>query len=129
MKNISVGAFSVGAILGLAISTLVLAQTVPDVRNPTGVAFTCSADHAAVSSYELDILKPDSTVLQTLNLGKPAADATNTCNAAINVQPIAFGVGYSMRVRAMAGTAASDYAVSVNKFDRVPGPPSKVTVK
>jgi uncharacterized protein YfaS (alpha-2-macroglobulin family) len=101
----------------------------PDVNNPTGVTFTASADHATIDSYELDILRPDGTVLQTLNLGKPTPDATNTVTAPINVQPIAFAAGYSVRLRAKAGTAVSDYAVSQNKFNRVPGPPSKVTVK
>lgn len=101
----------------------------PDVSNPSGVTFTASADHSAIDSYELDILRPDGSVLQTLNLGKPQPDATNTCTAPLNVQPIAFGSGYSVRVRAKAGTAVSTYAVSENKFDRVPGGPSKVIVK
>ena len=105
------------------------AQSVPDVNNPTAVTFAPSVDHSQVSSYELDILRPDTTVLQTLNLGKPVPDGTNTCTANINVQPVAFGAGYSVRVRAVAGTAFSDYAVSVNKFNRVPGGPTKVTIK
>jgi hypothetical protein len=105
------------------------AQSPADVNNPSAVTFTASADHASVDSYELDILRPDGTVLQTLNIGKPAPDATNTCTAPINVQPIAFAAGYTVRLRAKAGTAVSDYTVSVNKFNRVPGPPTKVTVK
>jgi hypothetical protein len=100
-----------------------------DVNNPSGVTFTASTDHATIDSYELDILRPDGTVLQTLNLGKPTPDATNTVTAPINVQPIAFASGYSVRVRAKAGTAVSDYTVSLNKFNRVPGAPTKVTVK
>jgi hypothetical protein len=105
------------------------AQLPPDVNNPSGVQFTASADHATIDGYELDILRPDGTVLQTLNLGKPTPDATTTCTAPVNVQPIAFASGYSMRVRAKAGTAASDYTVSQNKFNRVPGSPTKVIVK
>lgn len=105
------------------------AQLVPDVSNPTGVTFTASADHATIDSYELDILRPDGTVLQTLNLGKPAPDVTQTCTAPINVQPVAFGVGYSVQVRAKAGTAVSANVASVNKFNRIPGGPSKVTIK
>lgn len=106
-----------------------LQVTVPDVDNPSGVDFTASLDHATIDSYELDILRPDSTVLQTLNLGKPTPDASNTVHAPLNVQPVAFGVGYTVRVRAKAGTAFSPYALSVNKFNRVPGGPSKVTLK
>jgi hypothetical protein len=100
-----------------------------DVNNPSGVTFTASADHATVDSYELDILRPDATVLQTLNLGKPTPDSTQTCTAPLNVQPIAFGAGYSLQLRAKAGTAVSANALSVNKFNRVPGAPSKVIAK
>jgi hypothetical protein len=100
-----------------------------DVNNPSGVTFTASADHATVDSYELDILRPDNSVLQTLNLGKPTPDATQTCTAPLNVQPVAFGNGYSVQVRAKAGTAVSANAVSLNKFNRVPGAPSKVIAK
>jgi hypothetical protein len=100
-----------------------------DVNNPSGVTFTASADHATVDSYELDILRPDATVLQTLNLGKPTPDATQTCTAPLNVQPVAFGNGYSVQVRAKAGTAVSANALSLNKFNRVPGAPSKVIAK
>jgi hypothetical protein len=100
-----------------------------DVDNPSAVAFTPSIDHALVTNYELDILRPDGTVLQTINIAKPTPDATNTCTAAVNVQPVAFGTGYSFRLRAIAGTAASAYTVSVNKFNRVPGAPSKLTGK
>ena len=113
----------------LCIAGNAAAQLPADVNNPSAVAFTASADHTLVDSYELDILRPDGTVLQTLNLGKPVPDSTNTCTAPINVQPIAFASGYSVRVRAKAGTAVSDYAVSQNKFNRVPGAPSKVILK
>jgi hypothetical protein len=110
-------------------SLVTTVQTVvPDVNNPTAISFTPSTDHASIDSYEMDILRPDGTVLQTLNIGKPAPDATNTCVAAINVQPVKFGVGYSVRLRALAGGAASDYVNSDNKFNRVPGAPSKVKV-
>jgi hypothetical protein len=116
------------AVLNL-LSTPLFAQTVPDVQNPRSVEFTASPDHALIDSYELDILRPDGTVLQTLNIGKPVPDSTNVCNAPVNVQPVAFATGYSMRLRARAGTAVSTDTVSVNKFDRVPGPPSRLTAK
>lgn len=111
------------------LAAAVFAQLSPDVTNPSGVQFTASPDHALLDSYELDILRPDGTVLQTLNLGKPTPDATNTISAPLNVQPIAFANSYSVRIRAKAGTAVSADALSVNKFNRVPGSPTKVTVK
>jgi len=100
-----------------------------DVNNPTAVEFTASVDHALLDGYEMDILRPDNSVLQTLNLGKPAPGVNSIIRANINVQPIAFGNGYSVRVRARAGTAASDYVVSSNKFNRVPGAPGTPVVK
>jgi len=116
-------------VVALLLCSGVAAAQTPDVNNPSAVTFTPSTDHATVDSYELDILRPDATVLQTLNLGKPVPDGTNTCTAPVNVQPIAFGAGYSMRLRAKAGTAVSDYTVSLNKFNRVPGPPTKLIAK
>lgn len=119
----------IGCVVGwLCMAGSAAAQS-PDVDNPSAVQFTASLDHASLDSYELDILRPDGSVLQTLNLGKPTPDATQTCSANINVQPIAFASGYTVRVRAKAGTAVSSYSVSLNKFNRVPGSPSKVTVK
>lgn len=104
-------------------------RTQGDVNNPAGVEFVASIDHATVDGYDLDILRPDSTVLQTINLGKPTPNASQVINAPLNVQPIAFGNGYSVRVRARAGTAFSDYSVSTNKFNRIPGAPSKLTLR
>lgn len=106
------------------------AQTAPpDVKNPTVVEWVASADHAASDSYELDIVKPDGTTLQTLNMGKPAPDANQVCRATLNIQPIAFAKGYSTRLRAKAGTAVSDDTLGLNKFERAPGPPSKLIAK
>lgn len=111
-------------------TTPAMAQTPPpDVNNPTAVEFTVSTDHAAITSYEMDILRPDGTVLQTINLGKPTPDASNTVRADLNVQPVAFGTGYTVRVRAIAGTAASDYTDSINKFNRVPGKPGQPVLR
>lgn len=117
-------------ILVLLTATAAQAQDpVPDVKNPSAVEFTPSPDHALVDSYELDILRPDGTVLQTINIGKPSPDATNTCRAPINVQPVAFGVGYRTRLRARAGTAFSDYTLSLNAFERAPGGPSRLIAR
>jgi hypothetical protein len=119
-------------VLLLAAALLLITATLyaqSDVNNPTGIEFTASTDHAGIDSYEVDILRPDESVLQTLNIGKPVPDASNTITATINVQPIAFATGYSVRVRARAGTAVSDYAVSINKFNRVPGGPGRPTIR
>ena len=125
--------FSLVLLLLLACAVSLSAAQLPtppaDINNPSGIQFTPSTDHANVDSYELDILRPDGTVLQTLNVGKPTPDANNVCTAPINVQPITFGVGYTMRLRAKAGTAYSDYTPSENKFNRVPGGPSKLVLK
>src|SRR6266545_7559063 len=107
-------------VVWFALASAAVAQTVADVDNPRAIEFTPSIDDALVDSYELDILRPDGSVLQTINIGKPTPDATNTCTAPLNVQPVAFAVGYSVRVRAKAGTAVSEDAVSVNKFTRKP---------
>lgn len=98
---------------------------VADVNNPTGAEWDCSADHATIDGYELDLLRPDGSVLQTLSFldaAKPVPVA-GKCRVGLNVQPVAFGVGYSARVRAKGATAYSDYSVSVNKFNRIPGKP------
>jgi hypothetical protein len=101
---------------------------VPDVNNPRGVQFTASADHAQIDSYELSIFRPTGTLLQVLNVGKPTPDANNICTVQLNVQPISFGVGYTVQMTARAGTAVSDPVDAVNKFNRVPGGSSNVVI-
>jgi hypothetical protein len=108
---------------------LAILQPPADVNNPSKVTFTVSGDHEAVTSYALDILRPDGSLLQTLNIGKPAPDATGTAEAGLNVQPVAFGKGYMVELRALVGDAASDNVRGDNKFNRVPGGPGKVVVK
>ena len=105
------------------------AQAIADVNNPSKIEFTVSTDHDRVTNYELDILRPDGSVLQTLNLGKPTPDANGLVDVPLNVQPVTFGKGYSVQVRAIANGALSDNAPSVNKFNRVPGSSSKVVAK
>lgn len=117
-------------LLGVAVPAS--AQTPPaDVNNPNAVAFTPSVDHAQLDRYDIEILRPDGSVLQTINAGKPVPDATNTCTVPLNVQPVSFGTGYSVRVRSVAGTAKSGdtEGLSQNKFNRVPGGPTKAVVK
>lgn len=116
-----------GVLLLLLVVLPVLAQAA-DVNNPTAVTWTASADHATVDGYTVEILRPDGSLLQTLDALKPTPDATNTCRFSLSVQSVAFASGYSVRVRARAGTAVSDWSLSVNKFNRVPGKPGVVTV-
>ena len=123
-------------LLRLALTAFVLllpapasAQVPADVNNPSKVTFTVSSDHAAVTGYELDILRPDGSVLQTLNLGKPTPDGAGTVEAPLNVQPVTFGKGYAVQVRAVANEALSDNVVSENKFNSLPGGPAKVAVR
>jgi len=104
-------------------------QVAADVNNPSKIAFTVSADHALVSNYEADIVRPDGSVAQTLNIGKPSPDGAGNVEAPINVQPVTFGKGYWIVVRARANDAVSDDVRSENKFNRVPGGPSKVVAK
>lgn len=119
----------------LVISVIVLiaatagAQTAPNVTNPTSYEFLASADHAVIDRYEVDILKADGSLLQTLNIGKPTPDATNLITATMNVQPVMFGTNYSLQARACAGAVCSDNAPSLNKFDRKPGKPGGGTAK
>lgn len=101
-----------------------------DVNNPKAVSWVASTDHALIDGYTIDLLKPDGvTVLQTLDGGKPSVSTAGECAFALNVQPVAFGVGYSVRVRARASTAISEWSVSVNKFNRTPGKPGVVTIQ
>lgn len=112
--------------LSLMMCPAAMAQTIADVDNPSGAVWTCSSDHAIIDGYSLDLLRPDGTVLQTLTFigtSKPTPNASNDCQVAINVQPIAFASGYSARVKAVAGTASSAYTASLNRFNRVPGRP------
>jgi len=117
----------------LAVVALVLVaargQTQTNIRNPTGYEFTASTDHTLIDRYDLDILNAAGTVIQTLNIGKPTPNGTGLITGALNVQPITFGAGYSIQVRAIVGTVASDNAVSSNKFDRVPGKPGLPLLK
>jgi hypothetical protein len=101
----------------------------PDVNNPTKIEWTASADHATIDGYTLDILNSSNVVIQTLDLGKPAPDVNNLCVANLNVQPVTFGSGYYVTLRARANNVFSAATVSQNKFNRVPGAPTKPVVK
>ena len=100
------------------------------IRNPSVATFTASPDHAQVSSYQIGYFLPGATdPVQTADVGKPTPDATNTCTITLNVQPLGFGAAYIAKVKALAGTVASDWSEASNPFDRVPGRPTKPVVK
>lgn len=119
-------------ILILALILLPSIGYAQDIDNPRGVTFIASSDHAQIDGYDVEIVDGNGDIVQTLDGGKPTPDATNTCTVVLNVQPIKFGMGYTIRVRARAtstsGPVYSDYAISVNKFNRRPGNPTKVTI-
>jgi opacity protein-like surface antigen len=118
-------AVTVFALLGLA--AVASAQT---LKNPSVATFTASVDHATVDKYTIGYFAPGATSpVQTADLGKPTPDATQTCTVTLNVMPLTFGAAYIAKVKAIAGTAESDWSAASNPFDRAPGPPSKPTVK
>jgi len=109
------------------VSAPVVAQTLP---NPTGAEWTCSADHAAVTSYDIGwFLAGATSPVSTVDLGKPTGPTL--CTAVINVQPLAFAE-YTAKVRAkITGTPTlySEWSDPSNLFQRVPGKPGGVVVK
>ncbi len=116
-------------LLTLAMVGLAATAQAQNVKNPSRAEWTCSADHAVIDGYRLDIMDKTGAVLQTLDMGKPTPDATNTCAGALNVQPVKFDTNYVARIRAYAGAAESDNSTNSNAFDRVPGKPSNVVLK
>jgi hypothetical protein len=119
--------FCLFALMGFAAAAS--AQTKP--VNPTQGTFTASPDHAQISSYVIGIFATATatTPVRTQDIGKPTPDATQTCAFTFSTQPVAFGVDYVARVKAVAGGAESVWSEVSNPFDRVPGPPSKIVIK
>lgn len=120
--------------LGLIVmASMASAQPVP---NPTRLHFTASLDHQAVTTYEVGWFLAGATdAVSTVDLGKPAPDTVTGCaspapciEAAVNVMPLPFAE-YTAKVRARAGTLASDWSVASNPFVRVPGAPGGPVVK
>lgn len=127
----------------LAFAGVAQAQT-PPVKNPGGVTFT-SVDHnsAAVTGYTVEILRPDNSVLSTIQVAKSATTIVDPGTVAtgprvrinLNVQPIAFG-NYTLRLFTVAtatapatGSVLSDPSPNSDVWERVPGPPSKGTLQ
>ena len=117
--------FFVFLLLGLTAS-VARAQT---VINPTGVEFTASLDHSAISSYEIGwFLGAEIDPVSMLDIGKPAPDASNLCKVAINVMPPPFNQ-YTAKIRAKAGAVYGEWSDPSNLFFRAPGKPGGVTIK
>ncbi len=102
-----------------------LLQTAP-VKNPTSVTVACP-DHAQDTGHEIDIVS-DGVVVQTIQGGDPAASTDGSVTFALNVQPIKFG-GYTVVVRATAGTIKSPDSPASDVWERSPGAPGKPVVK
>lgn len=113
-------------LLVLLLPALASAQTAP-VKNPTKAIFT-SPDAASVTGYEVDIIGPTGTVVQTLTFPATAPDANGDVTLTLNVQPVAFGV-YTAVVRAVSAGLKSVNSEPSNTWERVPGQPSKPKVQ
>lgn len=116
------------ALVGLLLA--VVPATAQAIRNPSVATFTASVDHAQIDKYVIGYFLPGASApVQTADLGKPTPDATQTCQVTLNTMPLSFGKDYTAKVKAVAGTAESDWSSPSNFFDRAPGPPSKPVVK
>jgi hypothetical protein len=118
-------------IVRLALVCLALVPTVAHaqtVKNPTGATFTASPDHALITSYTIGYFLAGATApVQEAGLGKPVPDGTQTCAVVLDTRPLGFGA-YTAKVKALAGTVASDWSAASNAFDRSPLPPASAPV-
>lgn len=126
-KSVFVVAVILALMAGFAATAIAL-QT-GNVRNPSAIEFTPSADHAQIDSYQVEWVNSSDTVVATISVGKPTVGTGNLITTTVSVQSLPFGINYYAKIYAVAGSARSDAAISVNKFDRVPGPPSNGKVK
>ena len=124
-----------GLVFVLLCVVMVLPSAAQTVNNPTQVQWNPSADHSAVTSYEVAyfIGGAAAPVSPPVDLGKPTPDAQNVCTANINTQPLGFNT-YTAKMRAKvvvdaATTLYSDWSDPSNPFQRVPGKPGKPVPK
>lgn len=102
----------------MELAMAVVLQTAPLVRNPRYAVFECP-DHALDTNHDIQILKPDGSVLTTLtDVGDPDA-VGGTVTVQFSVQPIAFGQ-YRARVRAKAGALVGDWSEPSDVWERAP---------
>lgn len=123
--------------LVFAVLVLAVAAQVPPVKNPRTVIIPCDdtsttnltcADAKQVTSYEVDIVRTDGSVLQTLNVPAVPPNASNEVRLAVNVQPTAFGT-YTFVVRAIAAGVETDNSPASDPWTRAPGTPGKPLVQ
>lgn len=107
-----------------------LAALAQNVKNPSAIAFS-SADHAKVTTYEVDIISSAGTVVQSVQAGKGTQDAAGVVTVPFAVQSLAFGT-YTIKVRAVVTqgttTLKSVDSASSPAWDRVPSQPVMVTI-
>lgn len=123
------------AALLLTIPVCVNAQT---LNNPTTATFTASADQntvengvAILTSYEVRLYSQDgATKINTLNIGKPTPDATNTITFSQlkNVYVSAPAGTYTVKVAAVGPGGSSETPAS-DPFTVSPRAPSAPTGK
>jgi hypothetical protein len=116
----------------LLVPSTVFAQL---VINPTKAQFTPSADHntvengvALVSNYELRIFQSGSTVVfKTVNLDKPAPDATNTITVSITSTIASLPLGDYFATVAAKGPGGEAVSDPSNPFQVAARPPTAPT--
>ena len=118
-------AFLTYALLGLA-----SAASAQNIVNAREVQFTASLDHAVLTSYVLGHFMPGATEpMQEVSLGLPTPDAAQVIVTAINTRPISFGIGYTVRVKSVAGAVVGEWSAPSNPWDRRPGKAGDPLVK
>lgn len=123
MKRLAI-VFLAFVLLGFAASAS--AQT---VINPGHVEYTVSPDHATLTKYTLGFFLPGATdPVQSQDLAIVAPDGTGKVTQAINAVPLTFGVGYTAKLKAVAGAVSGEWSAASNAFDRAPLPPTAAPV-
>jgi hypothetical protein len=114
------------ALIWVLLPSLVSAQT--PVKNPTLVIVPACPDHDQDTGHEIEILTPQGSSVQVLQVGDPPREPNGEVRFQVNVQPIKFGQ-YVVVVRATAGAVKSDNSPPSDAWERVPGAPSKPAVQ
>lgn len=127
----------------VALVAMSVAAWAQPVINPTVVEFTASADHAAITSYEVGWFVIGSTdPVSTNDIGKPVPDSIVGCGTPPNPVPppcVQIPVGalvtvlpfneYVARVRVQAFGISYEWSEVSNPFRRVPRTPGAPAVK
>lgn len=115
-------------VCGVSLASPASAQS---VVNPTTVTFTASVDHADISSYAIGYFAAGATApVQEVDLGKPTPGTGGVISVGIVVKPLGWVTGYTVRVKAVAGSGiVSEWSSDSNPFSRQPGKPGGPVVK